>query len=252
MRRFLYLLRFEFKNLLITPATYVSAFLFLSLNILFYLVTIKVFLNTPQSIPPSTHFFQTFWIPTLFMIPLLTMKIIADETRRGTLQTTLATSLSPLSLILIKFFSAYFLYLLLWSITLCFPLMIQQFFLPHSGLHTSLLFNASSLIGGYFFIALSGLLFIAIGIFSSSLTRSQLIAGMLSFALLFVIIICLNPSSNLTFVPRPFTHLMTPFNIDNHLKDFSTGIFDTRTLIFYTSITALLLGTSSLLLRLKI
>jgi len=256
MKRFFYLLRFEFKNLLISPSTYVSAFLFLSLMTLIYLVILSGFSQLPHNTPPSTQFFQTFWLPVLFMVPLLTMKSVADEARRGTLQTTLATSLSSLAFILAKFFSAYLLYLLLWSITLCFPFIIQQFFLPHSSLHTSLLFNAPSIFGSYLFIALSGLLFIAIGIFTSSLTRSQLIAGILSFSLLFTLIICTRFIFELPFFSYSYPHSFTPsityLHIFDHLNDFSNGIFDTRALIFYISSSTLLLGTSSLFIRSKV
>lgn len=242
MKRFFYLIRFELKNLFICPFTYICAFLFLSLMAFLYLDILNDFSSSPHNTPPSTQFFRPLLFPVLFMVPLLTMKSLAAETRRGTLQTTLSTSLSPFTFILTKFFSAYLLYLLLWTITLSFPFIIQQFFLPSSSLHSSLLFNIPSLFGSYSFVALSGLLFIAIGIFSSSLTRSQFLACVFSFSLLLTFPICINI----------FSGHSLPFYFSDHLDDFSNVIFDTRPLIFYISSSIFLLGTSSLLIRSKV
>ena len=77
--------------------------------------------------------------------------------------------------------------MILWLFTLYFPIITYNF-LPDNLSNASLV-DSSAILGSLLFILLSGILFIAIGIFTSSLTRSQLVAGMLCFTFLFIICI---------------------------------------------------------------
>jgi ABC-2 type transport system permease protein len=105
------------------------------------------------------------------------------------------------------------------------------------------------------FLALSGILFIAIGIFASSITRSQLVAGMLSFTTLFVAIIggqqLGNISQNGAELSSWVSELVNYLQIFQHLDDFSRGVIDTRPFFYYTSIGLLLLGLSTLVIEAK-
>ena len=253
MRHFLILLKHELRMLLISPATYIASFLFLALMGLLYWIILNEMATTALEELPHVEFFKGFWIPTFFVVPLLTMRSIAGERSSGTLDTLLTTPTSRISVVLSKFTGAYLFYLLLWFMTLGFPLIVDKFF-PVAATSGRLL-EAAPIIGSFAFIAVSGILFISIGIFSSSITRSQLVAGMLSFTALFIIIIggqqlsaLEHPDSGLiAYLPGIVEYLQ----IFNHLDDFSRGIIDTRPLIYYTSLGALLLGLASLIIKAK-
>jgi ABC-2 type transport system permease protein len=112
------------------------------------------------------------------------------------------------------------------------------------------LFDTTSLIGGFLFVCISGLLYVALGILASSLTRNTLVAGMLSFSILFVLIICgkllLNvPWQETPFLERfqAFVEYLQPFQ---HLEDFNRGVVDTRPFFLYASNTILVLGLTTL------
>ncbi|MCH2035923.1 MAG: ABC transporter permease subunit [Puniceicoccaceae bacterium] len=253
MRHFLILLKHEVRMLLISPATYIASFLFLTLMGLLYWIILNEMANSALEELPHVEFFKGFWIPTFFVVPLLTMRSIAGERSSGTLDTLLTTPTSRISVVLSKFTGAYLFYLLLWFMTLGYPLIVDKFF-PVAAASGRLL-ETAPIIGSFAFITVSGILFISIGIFSSSITRSQLVAGMLSFTALFIIIIggqqlstLEHPDSGLIVYLREIVEYLQIFN---HLDDFSRGIIDTRPIIYYTSLGALLLGLASLVIKAK-
>ena len=253
MRNFFTLLRHELRMLLISPPTYIAAVLFVSLMGFLYWAILRGMINTPEESLPIVQFLKIFWIPVFFVVPLLTMRSVAGERSTGTLDTLMTTPTSRVAVILSKFSGAYIFYMLLWLSTLSFPLIASKFF-PSAAVSGSLL-ETAPIIGGFAFLALSGVLFISIGIFASSITRSQLVAGMLSFTTLFVAIIggqqlgnIAENGAELAFWARELVNYLQIFE---HLDDFSRGVIDTRPFFYYISTGALLLGLSTLVIEAK-
>lgn len=249
MRHFFTLFKQELRMLLISPSTYIAAVLFLSLMGFIYWAILRGMVNTPSETLPTVQFFSVFWIPVLFVVPLLTMRSIAGERSSGTLDTLMTTPTSFVTVILSKFSGAYVFYMLLWVLTLGFPILTQKLY-PHAA-ESGALLEYAPLAGGFLFLATSGVLFISIGIFSSSITRSQVVAGMLSFTTLFVVIIGGQQISNIADTGSGLSSLMLAtvnyLQIFAHLDDFSRGIIDTRPFFYYSSTGLLLLGLSSLI-----
>ena len=249
MRHFFTLFKHELRMLLISPSTYIAAVLFLSLMGFIYWAILRGMVNTPSETLPTVQFFSVFWIPVLFVVPLLTMRSIAGERSSGTLDTLMTTPTSFVTVILSKFSGAYVFYMLLWVLTLGFPLLTQKLY-PHAA-ESGALLEYAPLAGSFLFLATSGILFISIGIFSSSVTRSQVVAGMLSFTTLFVVIIGGQQISNIADTGSGLSSLMLAtvnyLQIFEHLDDFSRGIIDTRPFFYYSSTGLLLLGLSSLI-----
>jgi len=239
MRHFLTILSHEVRMLLVGPSTYIAATLFLAVMGFFFTSILQDYSNAAQEIPPPQVFFQLFWFPVLFMVPLLTMKCLAEERRLGTLETLLTTPVTTAEVVLGKYAAAYLLYLALWATTGGFFAILHRF----AG---DLRFIApDALIGGYLFIAVSGLLFIAIGVFASSLSRNQAVAGILSFTLLFALIFGGGLLQNAAWLDRdllsPAREALHYAQIIQHREDFVRGIVDTRQLLFYLSGTTLAL-----------
>lgn len=253
MRHFLTLLKHELRLLLIGPSTYVAGVLFLCLMGFIYWAILRSMVNAPSETLPTVQFFSLFWIPVLFVVPLLTMRSIAGERSIGTLDTLMTTPTSRVAVVLSKFSGAYLFYILLWALTLGFPFITQKFF-PHASVNGALL-DGASLCGSFLFLAISGILFISIGILSSSVTRSQLVAGMLCFTTLFVVIVggqqLGNIYSDTSNLDGWLDAMVSYLQIFQHLDDFSRGIVDTRPFFYYTSTGALLLGLSTLVIEAK-
>lgn len=253
MRHFFHLLFHEIRMLWIAPATYVAAVLFLLLMSFFYVMCLYIGSIELQDEMVSEWFFKNFFWPVFFMIPLLTMRSIAEERRLGTLETVMTTPATAFQIVLSKFLAIYLFYIGIWALTLAFPFIVD-YYRPGLAQEGHLL-EPSSLLGGYAFIALSGLLYVALGIFTSSLTRSQLVAGMLSFSLLFIIIVTGKLLMNLpvmevewlVWMGEPLEYLQT----FQHLEDFSQGLLDTRPFALYISGTLLLIGVTTLTVESK-
>ncbi len=233
MRHFFTILSHELRSLLFNPSTYVAAVLFLALMGFIFTGILDQYSKTPQETPPAAVFFQAFWIPVWFMVPLLTMRSFAEERRLGTLETLLTTSVSTTEVVLGKFSAAYLLYLAMWGSTFGFHVVLQHYAPDPRFL------DSGPLLGGYLFIAVSGLLYIAVGIFASSLTRSQSVAGILTWVILVALTIGLNYLATAPIFGQesfhPFKTAVESAQVFQHLEDFTHGVIDTRQVFFYVT-----------------
>jgi ABC-2 type transport system permease protein len=250
MRGFLTILRHEVFVLLISPATFAAGFLFL---LMMWLVYWQVLKAMPSKELPVSLFFQLFWLPVLFMVPLLTMRSIAEERRMGTLESTLTTPTTPLAIVAGKFAGAYVVFLSFWVLALGYPI-LTTFQVPEGSANFSFL-EASPLIGGLLFVAVSGTMYVAAGIFASSLTRSQLVAAMLCFAILFMVIlgeqILFTYSGTPETVPVRWQPILDYLRTFRQLEDFSRGIVDSRPFVLYFSSAFVLLGIAVVVVERK-
>lgn len=253
MKHFSTLLRHEIKVLWISPSTYIAAVLALLIMGFLYMATLFTLIAEEQEMMPPTLFLSTFWVPALLIVPMLTMRSLADERRLGTLESLMTTPVNCGEVVLSKFLAAYGFYMTVWLIALAYPWITAQV-LQQPDLSDRLL-DPGAILGGYLFIALSGSLFVAVGIFASSLTRSQLVAGMLSFSIIFLLIVGiaalrLIQTQGLEWDGMPMV-MMNYLQIFQHFDDFSRGIIDTRPLAYYLSGTALILGLGILVIESK-
>ena len=244
MHHLITLIRHEIRLLLISPPVYIAAVLFLGLMGFIYWAILRGMTLVPQDMSANAQFFSLFWLPVFFLVPLLTMRSLAAEKNRATLESLFSTPVPKFSIVLSKYLSAYLLYILLWSLTIYFPIITENI-LPETISRNSLV-DPAGMAGSITFIALSGLLFISIGIFTSSLTRSQLVAAMLCFTLLFITCIGAQQLEYATYnylSPGSFFYdLIEYINVFSHLEDFSLGIIDTRPFVFYFSAAFLFLS----------
>ena len=201
----------------------------------------------PQDQSLVALFLSTFWLPALFVVPLITMRSFAEERKCGTLETLMMAPVSVGEVVFAKFLAVYVFYTALWMMTLFYPYVTLKI----AGGNVGGVFEVSSLLGGYAFVAMSGLLYVAIGIFASCLTRSQPIAGMLSFGMLFVAILGGRIMGELNLPVAVIEALGSPlgdyFNTFQHLQDFTRGMIDSRALGVYATFSFLFLGLTVIL-----
>jgi ABC-2 type transport system permease protein len=247
------LTRHELRGLLYTPSTYIAMVLSLLMMGFFYFIMLETISSEEQDQLPPTIFFSLFWVPVLLIVPMLTMRSFAEERRLGTIETLLTAPIQPSQIVAAKFLAAYFFYMSVWILALVYPiltaLVIDQ---PE---FNERLFHVGALTGGYLFIATSGTLFVAIGIFTSSLTRSQLVAGMLSFSILFMLIVGVAAIHMLQIDTSSGSRIsdtvLDYFQLFDHFDDFSRGLIDTRPFVYYFSGTIAVLGFSVLVIESK-
>jgi len=234
VKHFFTLLRHEIGVLLINPATYIATVVFLVLMGMVFQQLLSEYAHAASDTSPAVSFFRFFFLPVLFLTPLLTMHSLADERRRGTIETLLTTPVTTAEVVLAKFGASYFLYVILWGSTVSFHWLLFRFAESPAAI------DPGPLIAGYTFIALCGLPFIAIGIFASALTRSQLVAALVTFALSGILFI-IGPLMLLRLFPadgRPGSMwglLVDHVQVTQHATDFIAGTIDTRALVLFTS-----------------
>jgi ABC-2 type transport system permease protein len=250
MKHFLTLLSHEIRMLLVSPATYVAATLFLAFMGLIFTKILEIYSSAPQELSPAAVYFQLFWLPACVMVPLLTMKCLAEERRLGTIETLLTTPVTTTEVVLAKFGAAYFLYVALWLSTGSFFFILRKF----SG--EAWFLDTGPLLGGFLFIAVSGLLFVALGVFASSVTSNQSVAGIFSCVLLATLILGGNALSDSAWlsegVLQPAKAAIDYVHVFSHRDDFARGVIDTRHLLFYISGTVLALIFSILSVEAKL
>lgn len=234
--------------LLVNPSTYIAGVVFLGAMGFMFTSILESYSKTPQDTSPAHIFFYLFF-SAILVVPLLTMKCLAEERRLGTLETLLTTPVTTTEVVLAKYTAAYLLYLGLWASTGGFFYILRRF----AG---ESLLDAGPLIGGYIFIAISGLLFVAIGVFTSSLARNQAIAGILSAVGIFALIIGGRALADAAWLNRdflaPVKSAIDYAQVFSHYDDFTRGVIDLRQLLFYLTGTALALIFSILSIEAKL
>jgi len=159
-------------------------------------------------------------IVLLLISPLLTMRLYAEERKSGTIELLFTYPVSDLSTLLAKFLAVLSAFLIILAGTL--P---GMFLLGYVGDP-----NWKALLCGYLGVALLGGAFLALGLFTSSLTQNQIVAAVLSFGalLMFWIIGWLK-----NLVDPGMARFVEYISITRHFESFTKGVLDTRDLIYY-------------------
>jgi len=161
----------------------------------------------------------------LFVFPLITMRTYAEEKRSGTIELLLTSPLTDWQIILGKFAGAMLLYAAMLAVTL---------------IHVGVLFYYGNpewkpIATGYLGLLLMGGCFISVGLLISSLTKNQIVAGMVTFAV-FLMLWVINWIGS--FVGPTAQAVLQTLSITEHFDDFAKGIIDTKHLIYYFSFMA--------------
>src|SRR5687768_9671225 len=225
MNRAVTIARREFLGYLFSPIAYVAMTLFLlAAGLLF-----RKDFEPGEPATMRTIFDWMVWI-LVVVVPLLCMGLIAQEWASGTIESLMTAPVGEADVVLGKFAGSLLLFLLLLVPTLLYVVLLAIYGNPDYG----------PIFSGYLGILLVGALFIAIGLFCSSLTRSQVVAAVSAGAILFVItIIPWWASAEATL--EPFWRTLADQGVFSRYTDFSKGIIDTGSVVFFVAMTAVFL-----------
>jgi ABC-2 type transport system permease protein len=170
----------------------------------------------------------------MVVVPMITMRLLAEEKRSGTIEMLMTAPVTDFELVFAKWLGALTLYTLMWALTGLYVLILRHF----SGGTTAL--DLGPIASGYVGVLVIGQFLIAIGLLTSSLTKNQVAAALMSFALVFLIIIVVNWLAFL-FQGGVFGKVFKLLSAFEHMDDFSRGILDLRPVVLYLSGTVLTL-----------
>ena len=182
MKPYIVILKYELFALFISPATYVATFYFLSLLALGFRFFIESFSNTDWILPPLSSLVVGLLFGAPALIPFITMRSFAEERRLGTLETFLSAPVSSALLVTGKWTACFIFFILISMLSFSFPILMSIMF-PEQGLNLGF-YKMEHWIGNGIYLLIFGGSFTAIGVFSSSITKNQMVAGMLTFTLL--------------------------------------------------------------------
>jgi ABC-2 type transport system permease protein len=225
----------ELKAYFVSPIAYVvlTVFTFLS-GFFFYAILANVVQNTmmqagqgaqPVDVPGivTRSVFGTMAVIFLFMIPMLTMGLFAEEKRRGTIELLLTTPVSNFQAMVGKYVA---------SLTFLLIMLVL------SGITISALFiygrpDWKPILGGYLGLFLYGAAILAMGLFISTLTENQIVSGFITFGMFLVLWLIEAFSSGSQGVAKD---VLTYLSVIGHLDDFIKGVIDTSHVIFYLTL----------------
>lgn len=197
--------------------------------------TIVGYLNRgPTQMTAMRIMFSMFWLPSLVVVPMITMRLLAEEKRAGTIEMLMTAPVTDLEVVLAKWLGAVSLYALMWAFTGLYVLILQHF---SAGTAT---LDLGPIGSGYLGVLVIGQFLIALGVLTSSLTKNQVAAALMSFALIFMLLIVVNWMTFL-FQGGVFGKLFRSLSAFEQMEDFARGIVDVRPLVLYCSATAFVL-----------
>ena len=161
----------------------------------------------------------------LFVLPLITMRTYSEEKRSGTIELLLTSPVTDLEIIIGKFLGAMALYAAMLAVTVIHMLLLFSYANPKPEWTVPVI--------GYVGLLLMGGCFISVGLLISSLTKNQIVSGMVTFAV-FLLLWVINWIASFT---GPTTQTVLNYlSITDHFDDFTRGILDTKHLIYYFSV----------------
>ncbi|GAB4321446.1 MAG: ABC transporter permease [Candidatus Zixiibacteriota bacterium] len=164
----------------------------------------------------------------LFFIPALTMRLIAEEKKSGTIELLVTMPIRDIEIVLGKYLAAVILVATALVLTFAYPLTISILGDPDSG----------ALIGGYLGLLLMGAAYVAIGMFTSGLTQNQIIAFIIGFVIVFGFFML---DKVLIFFPGAVASVLEYASVTYHFQNLARGVIDSRDVVYYLSLIVLFL-----------
>lgn len=241
MRPTLSLIRREFTAYFYSPIAYVVLAVFLAVTgHLFYLSLTLLTARGPKGIAyPMEKIVDdvAFWLVFLFIPPLLTMRLFAEERSSGTLEMLLTAPIRDWQVVFAKFIACYAFYVLMWIPTFSYlPVLLDW----HWGTRLCGI-DPRPVMTTYLGLALAGAMFLSIGLLISSFVKSQMVAALVSLfvGLVFIVAGIWRPDMDTSDTPY---QVLSFFTVPLHFEgNFGRGRVDTRNLILYASVTLLCL-----------
>lgn len=221
----------ELKSYFSSPIAYIILVVFLVLSGLFFFLYLQSFVSS--QFDPRLQFlgqrlnlndfvirpyFGTISIVLLLMIPVITMRLIAEERKNSTIELLFTSPVRILYIILGKFLASLYLFVIMIVLSAIYMVVLKVYGNPDLG----------PLLSGYLGLFLLGASFLSIGLFASSLTENQIVAALISFGLLLVFWI-------IGAVSDAESSILGYLSIINHFDNFSKGVIELKDVVYYLS-----------------
>jgi ABC-2 type transport system permease protein len=162
------------------------------------------------------------FIVALFLAPMLSMRLFSEEKRSGTMEVLLTSPITDWQIVLGKYLAGVALYAVMLAVSFLHIMFLFLWGKPDLG----------PILAGYLGLLLIGGAYLALGLFFSSLTQNQIVAGVISFAM-FLLLYVIGWSGQ--FVGETLGHVLEYVSFITHYQDFEKGVVDTKDILFFAT-----------------
>jgi ABC-2 type transport system permease protein len=240
----------EMYRFFASPVFYVVAFIFLTLAGYFFYSAVAYYslLSFQASRNPFMAqqlslsemvlepFFGSIGIVLLFMVPLVTMRLFAEERKTGTVELLLTYPISDRGVVLGKYTAALSVVVLMLTGTLPAMVLLSAFTTP----------PWATIFTGYLGIFLMSSAFVSLGVLASSLTQNQIVAAAVTFGALLLLWII---GWAQTLVGPSVGSVLGYLSLLSHFENFAKGVVDSRDLLYYVLVVTFFLFATLRLLE---
>ncbi len=215
------IMRREFNSYFSSPIGFIYLSVFYILSGFFFFSTTLLYDS-----PDMSYLFSSLYTIIMFLIPILTMRLLSEEKKQKTDQLLITSPISLFSLIMGKYLSA----LLVFSTGICVTILYAVVLASFTPIEWAVFFG--HLIG----LFLLGTALIAIGMFLSALTESQVIAAVSGFAVM-LLLMMIDPLAQ--YINNPLlTSVLSGLSFSSRYNSFTMGIIDFSNVLFFISVSA--------------
>ena len=207
-----------------TPAAYIVGAMFLGLTGIFFVAD----MTSPfaEAGVRGIVDWASFFI--IFLAPLLTMRLLAEEQKLGTLELLLTSPVRDWEVVLGKYIASFLILAAILAVTLYYVVLLYSFGDPDTG----------PVLSGYLGLLLYGAAALAIGLLGSSLSSNQIVAAVVGISILLMLSFVNLIADIVTGIA---SEVFNGMSMNEHIGDFSRGVIDTSSLVFFLSLTAIFL-----------
>ncbi|MBN1208119.1 MAG: ABC transporter permease subunit [Myxococcaceae bacterium] len=249
MRTALAIARKELSIYFTTPWAYAVFTAMVAISSFFFMGLVQAFQQTQawarsvgwNQLPPDMAAYRNLtdgvvvqlWgiilIITLFVAPFLSMRLFAEEKRNKTFELLMTTPVRPIELVLGKYLGGLGIISATLGLTLVFPLILSAFGASESGT----VLEWPTVLLGYGGVLLWGATCMAVGMFISSLTESQMVAALLTFVVMLPWMLLRGLAQG---VEEPLRSIIGYLSFDTQLQNLLRGVLDLKALVFFLSV----------------
>lgn len=209
------------------PMAYIVGLIFLAVTGFFFVLD----LGDPFPEASLSNFYQGATIILILLAPALTMRLLAEEQKLGTIELLLTSPVRDWEVIIGKYLASLVFLLSMIALTLYYPILLFWFASPDPG----------PIYSGYLGLILYSAAALSIGILTSTLTSNQIVAFVVSAGILLLMFFA---STGANVVGGIWSTLINEIGMRSHFTDFDRGVIDTKHILYFLSVTAFFLFLS--------
>jgi ABC-2 type transport system permease protein len=209
-----------------TPLGFIYIDVFVLVTGFFFFELFKFFTNEQASL--RGLFTLLPWV-YLFFVPAVSMRLLAEDKKIGTVEVLMTLPLRDWEVVLAKYFAAFIFVTIALLLTFPLVIVVARSASPGVGL------DYGPIIGGYLGAILMGAAFLAVGIFFSSLTDNQIVAFILSVVAMAIFLLIGIPEVA-EYFPPALQRFVTNVSLVSHFYSIGRGVIDSRDMLYYLSI----------------